>query len=65
MKVEVDVPKCVASGQCVLIAPDVFDQRDEDGMVVLLDETPAPELHGAVRESATVCPAAAIHVRES
>ncbi|MFC4507770.1 MULTISPECIES: ferredoxin [Streptomyces] len=65
MKVEVDVPKCVASGQCVLIAPDVFDQRDEDGMVVLLDETPAPELHDGVRESAMVCPATAIRVLES
>ncbi|MEV4036318.1 ferredoxin [Streptomyces umbrinus] len=64
MKVEVDVPKCVASGQCVLIAPDVFDQRDEDGMVVLLDDSPSPELHDAVRESATVCPAAAIHALE-
>jgi ferredoxin len=65
MKVEVDVPKCVASGQCVLIAPEVFDQRDEDGMVVLLDENPGPELHEAVRESAMVCPAAAIRLEES
>jgi ferredoxin len=65
MKVEVDVPKCVAAGQCVLIAPEVFDQRDEDGMVVLLDVTPAPELHEAVRESAMVCPASAIHLVES
>ncbi|MFF5979507.1 ferredoxin [Streptomyces olindensis] len=64
MKVEVDVPKCVASGQCVMIAPEVFDQRDEDGIVVLLDETPGPASHGAVRESAMVCPAAAIHVVE-
>jgi ferredoxin len=64
MKVEVDVPKCVASGQCVLIAPEVFDQRDEDGMVVLLDEMPTAELHEAVRESAMVCPAAAIHLAE-
>jgi ferredoxin len=62
MQVEVDVPKCVASGQCVLIAPDVFDQREDDGMVVLLDDSPAPELHEAVRESALVCPAAAIRV---
>jgi ferredoxin len=64
MKVEIDVDKCVASGQCVLIAPDVFDQRDEDGMVVLLDETPASDLHDATRESAMVCPAAAIHLVE-
>jgi ferredoxin len=64
MHVEVDVPQCVASGQCVLIAPEVFDQREEDGMVVLLDDSPPPEHHVAVRESALVCPAAAIRVSE-
>ncbi|MEV6236601.1 ferredoxin [Lentzea sp. NPDC051838] len=64
MQVAVDVPKCVASGQCVLIAPEVFDQRDEDGMVVLLEENPPPEHHAGVRESALVCPAAAIRVTE-
>lgn len=65
LKVEVDVPKCVASGQCVMLAPEVFDQRDDDGMVILLDDTPPAELHDAVRESATVCPAAAIRLAES
>lgn len=65
MKVEVDVSNCVASGQCVVIAPEVFDQREEDGMVVLLDETPSAELHADVRESAMVCPAAAIHLVET
>ena len=64
MKVEVDVPKCVASGQCVLVAPEVFDQREEDGIVVLLDDAPPPEQHGAVLESALVCPAAAIRVTQ-
>ena len=62
MRVSVDVPRCVASGQCVLIAPEVFDQRDEDGLVVLLDSSPPPSQHAGVRESALVCPAAAIHV---
>lgn len=65
MKVSVDADKCVAAGQCVLLAPGVFDQREEDGIVVLLDETPEPELQEAVRESAMVCPAAAIHLAES
>ena len=62
MKVEVDVPKCVGAGQCVMIAPDVFDQRDEDGVVILLDAEPGAELHDVVRESAMVCPAAAIRL---
>jgi ferredoxin len=65
MHVEVDVPRCVASGQCVLIAPDVFDQRDEDGKVVLLTAEPDPVAHAAVHESALVCPAAAIKVDET
>ncbi|MBP2320408.1 ferredoxin [Kibdelosporangium banguiense] len=65
MKVGVATGKCVAAGQCVLLAPEVFDQREEDGVVVLLDETPGPEHHEAVRESAMVCPAAAIHLAES
>ena len=60
MNVYVDEVKCVGSGQCVLIAPAVFDQRDEDGIVVLLQDAPGPELHDAVREAATVCPASAI-----
>ncbi|MEV6589904.1 ferredoxin [Streptomyces acidicola] len=62
MRVEVDAPKCVAAGQCVLIAPDVFDQSEEDGVVVLLDETPTDALHDVVRESAMSCPAAAIRL---
>ena len=62
MKVLVDEEKCCGAGSCVLLAPDVFDQRDEDGIVVLLDATPAAELHAAVREAANVCPGAAIRV---
>ncbi|WP_329280536.1 ferredoxin [Streptomyces sp. NBC_01451] len=64
MKITVDEPKCVAAGQCVLIAPDVFDQREEDGIVVLLAEDPGADQHQAVRESALACPASAIHVAE-
>jgi ferredoxin len=65
MKVEIDDVACVGAGQCVLLAPEVFDQRDEDGIVLLLDDSPAPALQDAVRESAQVCPAAAIHLAEA
>ena len=64
MRVIVDTEKCCGAGQCVMIAPKVFDQRD-DGIVKLLDETPPKELHVAVREAATVCPGSAIRVDES
>ncbi|MFF7334794.1 ferredoxin [Streptomyces sp. NPDC090306] len=65
MKVIVDEVRCCGSGQCVLIAPEVFDQRDEDGIVVLLDPEPVAERHDAVREAADVCPTAAIELTES
>lgn len=64
MKVTVDEGKCCGAGTCVLLAPDVFDQRDEDGIVILLDERPGTELHSIVREAASVCPGAAILVSE-
>ncbi|MDV9172708.1 ferredoxin [Streptomyces sp. W16] len=64
MKVVVDEDKCVAAGQCVAAAMDVFDQRDEDGIVVLLDENPPAELADDVRNAAAVCPALAIRVEE-
>jgi ferredoxin len=65
MEVAVHQDKCVGAGQCVLLAPDVFDQRDEDGVVVLLRENPPAELHDDVRQAAQVCPALAIELDES
>jgi ferredoxin len=47
MKVSVTDEKSVSAGQYMLLAPRVFDQREKDGMVVLLDEAPEPELHDA------------------
>ena len=64
MKVIIDQEKCVGSGQCVLSSPEVFDQREEDGIVVLLDETPADESVQGVREAASICPALAIQLQE-
>nr|WSS60652.1 ferredoxin [Streptomyces sp. NBC_01177] len=64
MKITVDEEKCCGAGQCVLIAPEVFDQRDEDGIVVLLDAAPPVDRHEGARESADLCPAAAIHLHE-
>ncbi|WP_416967947.1 ferredoxin [Streptomyces sp. 4F14] len=64
MKVVVDEEKCVAAGQCVAAAMDVFDQREDDGIVVLLDAHPSDELAEDVRNAAAVCPALAIRIEE-
>ena len=62
MRVIVDQGRCVASGQCVLAAADVFDQRDEDGIVVLVDPDPHADRADDVRRAAALCPARAITV---
>lgn len=64
MKVVIDEEKCVAAGNCVAAAIEVFDQRDEDGIVVLLNEFPSAELADDVRQAAAVCPALAITIEE-
>lgn len=64
MKVTVDQDKCCAAGSCVMYAPTVFDQSDDDGTVVLLDAEPAAEVHEDVRHAAEACPAVAIELRE-
>jgi ferredoxin len=63
MRVIVDQTICVAAGQCVLAAGAVFDQREDDGIVFLLDDSPPPELHDDVRRAAALCPAQAISLR--
>ncbi|QXE38513.1 ferredoxin [Streptomyces sp. GMY02] len=64
MKVILDQDKCVASGQCVVAAADVFDQRDEDGIAVLLTSDPSPDQADDTRHAAAVCPALAIQIQE-
>jgi ferredoxin len=64
MHVTIDEAKCIGAGQCVLAAPMVFDQREDDGVVILLNEDP-PETEGAeVRDAAALCPAAVIEVHQ-
>ena len=62
IRITIDEQKCIGAGHCVRSAPDVFDQREDDGIVVLLtDEAPddqAPRLRKAVE----LCPAQAIRI---
>lgn len=62
MRIEIDEDQCVGAGQCVMSAPDVFDQRLDDGTAFVVDDDPPAVLHDDVRAAAQVCPAAAITV---
>jgi ferredoxin len=63
MHVTGDRGVCAGAGQCVLAAPDVFDQDDDDGLVLVLQEQPGEDQREAVEEAAETCPSGAVHVR--
>jgi ferredoxin len=64
MRVHANRDTCISSGQCVATAPDVFDQDEDDGVVILKTDAPPPELGDDVREAAKLCPALAITFTE-
>jgi ferredoxin len=64
MKVSADGDLCCGSGLCVMKAPQVFDQREEDGVVLVVDDAPPPDQHNAVRTAAAMCPTSAIELVE-
>jgi ferredoxin len=64
VNVAVDQDRCVSSGMCVMNAPEVFDQRDDDGVVELLVAHPGPDHAEETRKAAAACPALAIHIEE-
>ena len=51
LRIKIDQTTCVGAGQCVLAAPAVFDQREEDGIVVLLADTADETQAAAVRKA--------------
>jgi ferredoxin len=62
--VEADRDRCIGAGQCVLNAPELFDQDEDEGLVLLLEPSPAPGQEGAARAAAIACPASVISLRE-
>lgn len=63
MKVTIEPDKCVGAGLCVLSAPDVFDQREDEGVVLLLIDSPGAERTEDIEEAAALCPARAIQLK--
>ncbi|MFJ4152706.1 ferredoxin [Streptomyces galbus] len=62
-RVSAERDRCVGAGQCVLAAPAVFDQDDEDGLVLVLAEQPPASQSDAVREAVRSCPSGSLILR--
>jgi ferredoxin len=60
VRVTADRAVCIGSGNCVLSAPAVFDQDDDEGLVVLLTATIGPQDLDAVRDAVAHCPSGAL-----
>jgi ferredoxin len=64
VKIVIDRTRCVGAGQCVRVAPELFDQDEDDGLVVLRVETLAPDVVEYANKAALLCPARAITLQE-
>ena len=65
MRVTVAVERCGGAGQCTRTAPEVFDQDEDDGTVILLTDAPPPQHYGAVRRAAALCPNSVINLLDA
>lgn len=63
-QVQVDRDVCIGAGLCVLAAPEVFDQSEDDGLVVVLAAGALADPDAAVREAVRRCPSGALSLRE-
>lgn len=62
LKVVVDTSLCIGSGNCAMTAPAVFDQDEEQAVVVLLDDSPPEAERAAVALAVEQCPSAVIRI---
>jgi ferredoxin len=65
MRIAADRDLCIGAGMCVVSAPAVFDQDDDDGLVELLVAEPGGSDAAAAREAVGLCPSGALRVVES
>ena len=61
MKIRVDLDRCIGSGSCEMLAPDVFEVSDEGLCQVLVAEA-GSEPESTVHRAIESCPTRAISV---
>ena len=63
-RIVIDHQKCVNSGQCAYLQPDLFEQ-DETGAPIVLVENPTGDLMAKVQDAIDMCPSQAIRLEEA
>ena len=64
MKAAVDRDKCIGSGMCTTIAPQLFDM-DDDGVLIVIKETPASHEQRSLLDAVACCPVNALSATEA
>jgi ferredoxin len=59
VKVTINRPKCLRSGQCTYLHPRLFKEGEDGIPLVLVDEVPA-DLTAEAEDAAEICPSGAI-----
>lgn len=59
-----DRARCIGAGQCVRVAPALFDQDERDGLVVVKFARPVGAALDRARQAERLCPARAVRVTE-
>ena len=61
MRVVLEVGKCIGSGNCEMLAPDVFEVRDDMVCHILVEE-PGPDLAEDTEMAVESCPTRALRL---
>ncbi len=64
MKIIANREVCVGAGNCAFTAPELFDQDEDDGTVLVLKEVPDPGQQESAREAVAFCPSSALSIEE-
>ena len=62
MRVIRNADTCELHGECVLAAPEVFEIRDDDEVVTVLNPEPGEQLRAKVESAAVNCPTGSIEI---
>ncbi|MEU8181964.1 ferredoxin [Micromonospora sp. NPDC049044] len=55
-RVTIERGRCTGAATCVSMSPDIFDQDQDDGMVLLLIDEVGPDRVEELRDVVAACP---------